>query len=424
MRLPLIGLLLFSQLSFAQEAATVSLKNDREGKSFFENPAKVSRALRDFKGEELLEIYQNSIKGVEGSKLCAFDVNKSMSDALLKKSRRFDAYEGVLLYLRSKDQFDDVVVKILLDARKVSTTTIDLPKSEDQLRKPSDKVKLAEMVKTVGTFKERFLKNACYDDAYRNLLGEIRKVGDVTDVELEGLFVEAAKKKVINTETYLLLERARLNEISTNGLTLKSYYQKMTSLRLHKPLRDATERSDFITEKALKTKVSHRIQLYANYSDLQIMLMADVVKRLRTRLEAKKVTISIFGEDEEVEIITLEPMERFRLAIKLLRKDMALLATNTYFNGRTPGYMDLISASYETSLIPATELKELGGLEEIWNPAKTFWEKASVWIRTFSSVATVAIPAPYGFIPALVLVVIEATVGKGADTQPDNTVLF
>lgn len=422
MRLPIIGLLLFSQLSFAQES--VSLKNDREGKSFFENPAKVSRALRDFKGEELLEIYQNSIKGAEGAKLCAYDINKSMSDALIRKSRRFDAYEGVLLYLRSKDELDDVALKILLDARKVTTTTIELPKSEEALRKPSDKVKLAEMVKTVGTFKEKFLKNACYDEAYRNLLGEIRKTGDVTSEELEGLFVEAVKRKAINGETYLMLERARVNEIATNGLTLKSYYQKKNSLRLHKPLRDPSEKSDFVTEKAMKTKVSHRIQLYQNYTDLQIMLMADVVKRLRTRLEAKKVTISIFGEEEEVEIITLEPMERFRLAIKLLRKDMALLATNTYFNGRSPGYMDLITASYETSLIPATELKELGGLEEIWNPAKTFWEKASVWIRTFSSVATVAIPAPYGFIPALVLVVIEATVGKGADNQPDDTVLF
>ncbi len=422
MRLPLIGLLLFSQLSFAQEA--VSLKNDREGKSFYENPAKISRALRDFKGEELLEIYQNSIKGVEVQKLCAYDMNKSMSDALLSKSRRFDAYEGVLLYLRSKDEIDDVSLKILLDARKVSTTTIDLPKAEANLRKPSDKVKLALMVKSVGTFREKFLKNACYDEAYRNLVQEIRKAGEVSDVEMEGLFVEAAKRKVINTETYLMLERARVGEVASNSLSLKSYFQKMQSLRLHKPLRDATERSDFVTEKVSKMKVSHRIRLYESYSDLQIMLMADVVKRLRTRLEAKKVTITIFGEEEEIETITLEPMERFRLAIKLLRKEMTLLATNTYFNGRSPDYMDLITASYETSLIPAVELKELGGLQEIWNPAKTFWEKASVWIRTFSSVATVAIPAPYGFIPALVLVVIEATVGKGADTQPDNTVLF
>lgn len=420
MRLPLFGLLLLSLPVLAQE--TISFKNDREGKSYFENPSKVARALRDFRGEELLEIYKNSLKGVEASKVCAYDINKNMEEALLKKSRRFDAYEGVLHYLRSQDQLDDVALKILLDARKVMTTTIE-PKNEQEISKP-DRAKIAEMVKSVGTFREKFLKNACLDDAYRNLVAEIRKTGEASDAQLEGLFVEAFKKKAINSQTWLLLERARTNEIGNSALTLRSYHQKVKSLRLHKPLRDATERSDFVTDKVSKMKVSRRIKLMENYTDLQIMLMADVVKRLRTRLEAKKVTIQIEGENEDIEIITLEPMERFRLAIKLLRKEMALLSLNTYFNGRSPDYMDLITAAYETSLIPAVELKELGGLQEIWNPTKTFWEKASVWIRTFSSVATVAIPAPYGFIPSLVLVVIEATVGKGSDNQPDETVLF
>ncbi len=417
----MIGLLMLALPAIAQEA--VSFQNDREGQSFYYNANKINRALRDFKAEEIVEVYQNSLKGVEASKVCAYDMNKSMSDALLKKSPRFDAYEGALIFLRHWNQLDDVSLKILLDARKVSTTTIELPKDPKQLRKP-EKTKLPEMLKVVATFKEKFLKSACYDEAYRNMLSDIRKIAPASDAELEGLFVEAHKKKLISGDIYLMLERARVNEVAGTMLTLKSYLQKLKSLRLHKPLRDTAERSDFVTEKVNKMKVSRRIKLFEQYSDLQIMIMADVIKRMRARLEAKKVTINIFGEAEEVEIITLEPMERFRLAIKLLRKEMSLLSLNTYFNGRTPDYMDLITASYETSLIPAVELKELGGLQEIWNPTKTFWEKASVWVRTFSSVATIAIPAPYGFIPALVLVVIEATVGKGSDNQQDDTVLF
>lgn len=419
MRFTLIGLFLFSQLSFAQEA--VSFRNDREGQSFYYNATKISRALREFKGEEIVEIYRNSLKGVEASKVCAYDINKSMSGALIKKSPRFDDYEGALLFLRHWNELDDVALKILLDARKVSQAAID-PKDPEKLRKP-ERAKLPEMLKAVATFSEK-LKTSCYDDAYRSTVSEIRKISEASDSELEGLFFEALKKKTINGSTYNMLERARANEIGSSMLSLKSYHQKVKSLRLHKPLRDANERSEFVTQKASKQKVSYRVKLFEQYSDLQIMLMADVVKRLRTRLEAKKVTIHIEGVNEEVEIITLQPMERFKLAIKLLRKEMKMLSLNTYFNGRTPDYMDLITASYETSLIPANELKELGGLQEIWNPTKTFWEKASVWVRTFSSIATIAIPAPYGFIPALVLVVIEATVGKGSDNQQDDTVLF
>ncbi|MFL5783822.1 MAG: hypothetical protein ACJ76H_04370, partial [Bacteriovoracaceae bacterium] len=358
----------------------------------------------------------------DSSKLCAYALNKTMERELVKKSRLFDAYEGVIHYLRSKDEIDDVVVKVLLDARKVTTDVVE-DKDPEKLRRP-ERAKLPEMIKLVASFQQRFAKNACLDDAYRSLVSEIRKVGDVSDTQLEGLLVEAHNRRAIDNSTYLTLERARANDIGTSSLSLRSYFQKLKSLRSNKPLRDATERSDFVTEKARKTQVSRRIRLMEQYTDLQIMLMADVVKRLRTRLEAKKVTIMIYEEEEEVETITLEPMERFRLAIKLLRKEMALLATNTYFNGRTPDYFDLITASYETSLIPASELKELGGLQEIWNPTKTFWQKAEVWVRTFSSVATIAIPQPWGFIPALVLVVIEATVGKGSDNQQDDTVLF
>lgn len=418
MRFTIFGLLLFSLPVLAQD---ISFRNDREGKSFLNSDRKISRALQDFKPEEIVEAYKNSIKGVDAQKVCAYDINKSMSDALLKKSPRFDEFEGALMFLRHWNELDDVALKALLDARKVATAPIEA-KDVNNLRRP-ERAKQADMLKAVVAFTEK-LKTSCYDDAYKSTVSEIRKAGEASDEQLEGLFVDALKKKVITTATYNQLERARANEVIGNNLSLKSYLQKRNSLRLHKPLRDPNEQSDFVTDKARKTKISYRIKLYQDYSDLQIMLMADVIKRLRTRLEAKKVTINIEGENEEIEVITLEPMERFRLAIKLLRREMALLATNTYFNGRSPDYFDLITASYETSLIPATELKELGGLQEIWNPTKTFWEKASVWIRTFSSVATIAIPQPYGFIPALVLVVIEATVGKGSDNQPDDTVLF
>lgn len=418
MRLPLLGLLLLSLPALAQD---VSFRNDREGKSFFYNERKINHALQDFKPEEIVATFKDSIKGMDASKVCAYDINKKFGTALKAKSPRFDEYEGALLFLRHWNELDDVSLNILLNAQKVATATIDA-KDPQTLRKP-ERAKLADMMKAVATFPEK-LKTNCYDEAYRNVVAEIKRVGDASDEQLEGLFYEAARRKVINNSTYVQLERARSNDVGSSLLSLKTYLQKKNSLRVNKPLRDANEQSDFVTDKARKTKVSYRIKLYEQYTDLQIMLMADVVKRLRTRLEAKKVTINIEGENEEVEVITLEPMERFRLAIKLLRREMALLATNTYFNGRTPDYFDLVAAAYETSLIPATELKELGGLQEIWNPTKTFWQKAEIWIRTFSSVATVALPQPYGFIPALVLVVIEATVGKGADTQPDETVLF
>ena len=153
------------------------------------------------------------------------------------------------------------------------------------------------------------------------------------------------------------------------------------------------------------------------------MLMGNVIKKLRARLEADKIEILVYSREQVDETITLEPMERFRFALKLLRKELQALSLNTYFDGRSPDYFDVMVASYEIGLIPASEVDSLAGLQDVWNPEKTLWDKALTWGRMFSSVATIAIPAPYGFIPALVIVVIEATTAKDAKTD-DVGVLF
>jgi hypothetical protein len=46
-------------------------------------------------------------------------------------------------------------------------------------------------------------------------------------------------------------------------------------------------------------------------------------------------------------------------------------------------------------------------------------------VKAFASVATIAIPPPYGFIPALVVVIIEATANKSKDPNTnDPTSMF
>src|SRR5690606_37624465 len=192
------------------------------------------------------------------------------------------------------------------------------------------------------------------------------------------------QEKKISYSTYLKLEKARISELESTSLTLKTYYQKVSSLRIQYPLRDLSERSDYTTQKVDKMKVSRRQHLLASYTDLQIIMMGNVIKTLRTRLDSPKAEILIYDRQEGIETITLEPMERFRLAIKLLRKEMSYLSLNTYFVGRTPDYLDLMTAAYEIGIIPASELEEVAGLKEIWNPKKSFWDKARVWVQTLS----------------------------------------
>lgn len=422
MRMSLIGLCLLTLPALASEP--IQFRNDREGKSFYSRSSDkraMERAIKQVYGAEILTSFDQIIDQTDENKLCSFDINYELQKKLKSYNKKFTEMEGVIVYLRSQNEIDDSVAKILLTANKVVTTDVKLPK--EQLYYPNDKV-MASSLEVIKNF-EKKSKNLCFDEAYKGLYSDlIRQDKKMDSSNVEAVLVEAYNKKLISFDLYLKLEQSRTSALEQSGLTLKAYYKKIRSLRLQYPLRDSKEQSDFITEKLDKNDISRRQRLLESYSDLQIVMMANIVKKLRTRLESPKVEILIYDRSNGVETIALDPMERFRLAIKLLRKEMSLLALNTYFAGRTPDYMDLMTASYEVGVIPASELKEVAGLQDVWNPQKTFWEKADVWIRTLSTVATVAVPPPYGFVPALALVVIEMTAGKNNNKKDDPTVLF
>ncbi|HXH76588.1 MAG TPA: hypothetical protein VNJ08_16570 [Bacteriovoracaceae bacterium] len=425
MHLILTGLLMLTSFSLFAEDKVI-LKNDREGKSFYNSRSirkSHERALKGINSQDILKAFTSILDSMPENKLCSYSINEQLNIRLKSINPKFKELEGALYHLRSKNEIDDVALKILIKANEVETTELDLPKHEEDLWLPNDNAKVSEIIKLIGGFKAK-LQDSCLDEAYGNLYGEISKVDkSFRTHHYEALFVEAYKMKLIDIRTYKSLEKARENELEKNGLNLKSYYKKVKSLRTHFPLRDANERSDFSTNKFNK-KSSNRIHLLETYSDLQIMLMGSVIKKLRSRLDSDKMEILVYARETVDEVIPLDPMERFRFSIKILRKEMALLALNTYFKGSSPSYIDIMTAAYEVGIIPASEVDEVAGLELIWNPKKTFWDKAQVWVRTLGSVAAIAVPPPYGFIPALALMVIEFTVSKKDKNTEDTSSLF
>lgn len=426
MRLSLLGLCLISLPLFA--ADPISFKNDREGKSIYQTNANnrvMNRALKTVDKNEILGAFEDALEGQVAGKLCAYDVNESFLKNLKARNNKFKEFAGAVYLLRSEEEIDDVTASILLRANEISTAAV-LPKDTRKLVRVSGAL-AKDGLPLIAKFETEYDKNLCFDEAYRRLINDLMKIDKtLSNNQIEVLLLNAIDSKKISENTYLKLERARAEGIQSSNLSLKDYYQKLTSIRNQYPLRDPSEKSNYITEKAEKQKVSHRQRLYENYTDIQIMVMAGVVKSLRARLESPKVEILIYNRQNIAnETITLEPMERFRLAIKLLRKEMSYLALSSTFEGRSPSYLDIMASAYEIGIIPAEEVDELAGLQDLWNPKKTLWEKAKVWVQTMSTVATVVIPPPYGFIPALAIVVIEATTEKSySANENDPTSLF
>jgi hypothetical protein len=407
---------------FAQDS--ISFRNDREGSSYYSGNSfnrKVQDVQRDVSADEVITAYRAALRSTPN--LCVYDINQKFRVSLLTLNRRFDNFEGAYYVLREKNEIDDVATGILLRAHKVALSPV-AAKDESKLSPVGSGKVLEERLKLVSEFNQR-LNGACFDQAYLELFSDLKKDDKkFSSRNLESLLHYAREKKIISDAIYVRLEQARANELEAGGLTLKDYAQKLRVLRTQFPLRDQKERSNFVATKADNVKMSYRQRLFENYNEVQIALMADMIRKLRRRIESDKIEIVVHNRDQTTETIPLEPMERFRFSIKKLRSEMTQLKLNSQFANRAPDYMDLIAASYEVSFVAGAELEQLAGLEDIWNPKKTFWEKANVWLKTFSSVASVVIPPPYGFIPTLVLVVIEATVIKEAGNPEDQGSLF
>lgn len=422
MKLSLLGFCLLSFAAYAQDSIT--FRNDREGSTYYSSTTyntEVWNALREVDGKVIISAYRKALNKY----VCAYDINSSLQYDFYQLRPNFKELVGSIYYLRSQNEIDDVAAGILLNAQKVVDTDVK-SKDETRLLIPKDAKLMTANIDLIASFDKKYLTSGtCFDDAYRSLRTDFLKSSKgISDLDFEGTLYVGMKNGRISPELYKKIEQARVNKVEYSNLTLKTYLQKKKNLRAQYPLKDAKEKSDFVTTRANKSKQSYRQRLMENYNDVQIVLMANIVKKLRKRLEASKVEILVYEKDDTLgETIPLEPMERFRFAIKLLRKEMTMLSLNSYFNGRTPDYIDLMTASYEIGLIPGSELEQIAHLQEIWNPTKSFWDKAQVWVTTFSTVATIVIPPPYGFIPSLVLVAIEAT-NKKDDKNDDNSSLF
>jgi hypothetical protein len=425
MRFLLAPLLMLSFTVFGSEE--LLLKNEREGKSFYSSVIDqqiLKQARGKMTSEEAVLVFNEVLKNEDLTNLCSYTLNAELEKKIREQSSKI-TFKGYLYLVREAEQIDDVSLKLLLHAHKVINTPLR-DKNEDDYILPFDTEKRKEQLLIIGSFEKRFAQNSCFDAAYRSYYNELLKTDkQLKSYQLEALHFLALKEGRISELTYQRLEQARLNELESGNLTLAGYYQKLKTLRIQYPLRDKEERSHFVSSKAKKIKLSRRQKLFEHYTDLQIILMGNVIKRLRERLEYDAVDITGYKEGVVQEVISLEAMERFRFALKILRKEMSLLSLNTYFNGRSPDYIDLMVASYELGIIPASELDTIASLEEIWNPKKTMWDKASIWVRTFGTMATILIPPPWGFLPALAIVVIEATTGKNKKKQTEDvTSLF
>ncbi len=337
----------------------------------------------------------------------------------------FEQNSNQALYLlRHLNLIDDVVFKFVAEAEKARQ---DMLTFREYRRYPRNMTRqqLDRIEREVSRWKSNVQSpTPCRSSSSTSLYnGLLRSAQDQDDGDVYKIINWLFKEGKLNDQEYnevISFYRAGLGEWKTS---LQKYLVKRKYVQRNAPV-TGVGYSDFVTERVKKLDGSLRQRLYERFSETQIDLMANIVKKLATRLNVDRGEVNLFIEDELVETIPLAPMEIYRMTIRLLRKEMLELNNSSLFQGNQFSYQDVITAAFEAGYVNGAEIEEIQRLEELWNPKKSIFQKLRFWIQTTVSVGTVLVPPPWNFLGVLALIVIDTYTTTGDDTFGHQYSLF
>lgn len=409
-------LILMLALTWAQSVLGQDyFSNLREGKSRFIGDSEMTRVQTMYQkhGKNNLE---NRFTDMFRSKTVATCASRVIAKlATLEKEQ--EGRESLAYAIRDLNIIDDIVLDILLKRNKIK-----FEGTFPSMRTGS--VKADEIEEIYKKFKKKVSGGGCPEDAFFTLTGSLHKKGYSKNGHLKATNKVAKKKGYVTKNEYQLLESFRRNKVQYWHLSLQQYSYKLRALRRQID-RYGYEEGNFVTVNNKKAKMSLRQYLFSRYSYMQILMMGNIVEKMRKRLDSTDISILIrYADDEQTEVIPLEPMERFRFVLKLLRKEIAKLNQSNLFEDAGAHYAAVIAASYEIGIVPAVELEELASLEEIWNPKRTRMDRIMSWARMFGGVASVVIPGPFAFLPVLTIMVVDGIVAEPKPNSDQDISLF
>jgi hypothetical protein len=389
--------------------------NLRESSSRLISSSKAREIEKLYNGTKEIEILEKIISDRSINRCATKIIAKIKKDLSLNKKKDI---ELAILGLRSNDSIDDISADILIKANDLSVL-ISNPIARDSLN-AEDEEEALKIYKNKA--KDIHNGNLCFEDTYKNLVNNLSDSRPKFIKRLKHINKIALNNDLISDEEFKKIELLRINKVHEWPLTLSTYAQSLEAISKNFQTRKK-ESSSTITNVKFRQKKSIRQKLYEKFDSTQIMLLANIVRDLKVRLESKEITIAIDYENQKTEIITLSPMEKFRCVLKLLRKELSTINNSSLLGGNTATYMDLIAASYEVGYISSLEIEQLASLQEIWNPSKTKKEKLFFWLKTFGDIASIVLPPPFDLVPVLAIMVIDYETSKApVNRDPDYNI--
>lgn len=320
-----------------------------------------------------------------------------------------DAVRYGLRILREQDLIDDVTLLPLLSAFAAWESTgyhegdwkkTDTEGRVAQIACPTDQV--LEVVTSVRAEKGRKMKRRHITERIQKMSKEAR----ILPVQITWL--KALERTRFDTETPFTLPQVLKQVESAKNSSSRS-------------IPDDTRTKIMSAKKKKSGGLSNRLALYAKYNGLQISILSDTFQKFTERMTAVSAELRIkYGDGREDEVYPLSPQEQYRMAAKMLHKEVEELKLSSLLGGRSPTFDEAIIASVETGFIHARELDAALAVDDLWNPKTPGWQKAWNITKKYGAPALILIPPPGNLWASLAVGLVEALVQKKAAKAGDG----
>lgn len=334
------------------------------------------------------------------------------------------------VFLRKHNMIDDIFFKLLRNSTNVRVDLATRGNARLPFNRPNgtgleNGLDIKKLYEPFQTWPDD-VKNCTLDTYYNMILKLTWKTSKERDAKVQKLNYHAYRQGVINLEIYNKLEVLRNRAILEWPITLKRYVDVVNNAKdkLTKSAESKTENTFSEKYVSRKEKLTQRGRLFKFFNSTQIMMLAQIIEKTAKRMDAKQVSLNWqYTEDPqgETEIYIFSPMEQYRAAIKMLRKDMGEVMRSEAFKNTGLDYDDLIAAAYETGYIKSEELDYVLKFEDFWNPQTPKWKTYASFAFSLAGTATFYLPPPWNIIGAVALVLTQSKImNNGQQPDPDD----
>jgi hypothetical protein len=335
---------------------------------------------------------------------------------------------NVFNYLRLEGLIDDIFLDILRKSYRITMEFEKNLKAPVPMRplnlntRQNSGINLKKLYSPFQQWPNESKK--CSLDIYWEMTSDLNfKSNKDRDQQIQKLNYMAVKDGVINLDLFNKLEVLRREKALDWPVYLRRYLDIISNLKdkLTNNPELSTNNTFTIEYVSRRQGLTARENLYQNYTSTQLMMLAQIIERTAKRMDARKASINWqFSQTphENDEIYVLSPMEQYRAALKMLRKEMAEVMRSEVFRNKNLEYEHIIAAAFEAGFIKTEELNYVLRFEEFWNPSVPKWKAYMNFATSLAGTAVFYLPPPWNLVGAIGLVLTQTKVANG-NKRPD-----